>query len=117
LGQKAIEPEQSQGWTINEMVGLGGVCLYAVMSCGPLLKKMKSVQQGKTFEPQETAEHKEAEQELVHNDATATIEFVGYLTMLLREEKYDDSFEPCARCGVTQESDVHRRVIPIEGIK
>lgn len=114
---KAIEPEQADGWTVDEMVGLAGACFFALLSHGPLLRKAAAKMLGKKLEPSETAEHKEADDQLVFNDLHDTIEFAGHLTMLVHDQEYDHNFEELVRCGVTQEGEVKKTVVPIEGCK
>jgi len=117
LGEgKPIEPEQT-AWTVNEMVGLAGACFFGLLSHGPLLRKAAADMQGKKLEPSEATEHQEADDELVFNDLRGAIEFVGYLTMLVNDQEYDDNYEKLVRCGVTQEGQVTRKVGPIEGYK
>jgi len=113
---KPIEPEQT-AWTVNEMVGLAGACFFGLLSHGPLLRKAAADMQGKKLEPSEATEHQEADDELVFNDLHAVIEFVGHLTMLVHDQEYDNNYEELVRCGVTQEGQVKKKVVPIEGYK
>lgn len=112
-----IEAEQANGWTVDEMVGLAGACFFGLLSHGPLLRKAAADMQGRKLEPSETTEHQEADDELVINDIHAAIEFVGHLTTLVQDNEYDNSFEEIVRCGVTQEGEVSRKVVPIQGYK
>ena len=114
---RAIEPEQAEGWSVDEMIGLAGACFFGLLSHGPLLRKAAADIQGKKLEPSETAEHKEADDQLVFNDLHGAIEFVGHLTMLVHDQEYDNNFEELVRYGVTQEGQVKKTVVPIEGYK
>jgi len=113
---KTIEPEQAN-WTVNEMVGLAGACFFGLLSHGPLLRKAAADMQGKKLEPPVATEHQEADDELVFNDLHSAIEFVSYLTRLVRDREYDNNFEEFVRCCVTQEGQVTKNVVPIEGCK
>ena len=113
---KTIKPEQAN-WTVNEMVGLAGACFFCLLSHGPLLRKVAADMQGKKLEPSETTEHQEADDELVFNDLHSAIEFVSHLTMLVRDQEYDNNFEELVQCCVTQEGQVTKRIVPIGGYK
>jgi hypothetical protein len=112
-----IEPDQAEGWTVDEMVALAGACFLGLLSHGPLLRKAACELKGETVIPPEAAEHREADDELIANDLHGAIEFVGSLTALVRDEEYDDSFEEVIRCLVTQVGNVRGKVMPFEGFK
>lgn len=64
-------------------------------------------------------EHAEAEEQLVFDDLIGAIEFVGHLTMLIRDGGYDDAFEDLVQCLVTSETETDRqgKVTPVKGFK
>lgn len=105
------------GWTVNEMAGLAGACFFVIMSHGPLLRGAAAEMQGRTLESSNTAEHAEADDELISSDLHAAIEWIGNLTMLVWDGKYDEAFEELVICGATQEGDTEKRIAPIEGFK
>jgi len=114
---KSISPEQPTEWTVTEMVGLAGACFFAISSHGPLLRTALAKRQGKASESSQTAEHREADGELILNDIHAAIEFIGQLTMLISDQKYDEAFENFVQVGVSQDGQLERTVIPLTGCK
>ena len=112
-----IKPEREGGWTVDEMVALAGACFFGLLSHGPLLRKAACEMTGKTMTPSESAEHREADQELINSDLHGAIEFAGTLTALVLDGQYDEQFGELVRCGVSQEGQVSGRLVPVEGFK
>ena len=114
---KNIEPQDPAGWTVNEMASFGGACFCAILSHGPISKAMAEMK-GETLQEPEHPEHREADEELLFNDIHAAFEFIAQLTMLIKDEVYDETFEEHVQCGVSQEVNViSKQVAPITGFK
>lgn len=102
--------------TIDEMVGLAGACFFALMSHGPIIRKMAAEMQGKELETPQTQEHAEADDEMIFSDLHAAIEFSGHLTMMVKDGLYDDRCEELVRCFVSQDGD-QKQLHQFEGFK
>ena len=114
---KNIEPQDPAGWTVNEMASLGGAFFFGILSHGPLLQRAAAEMQSKIIETEEHPEHKEATDEMICNDIHAAFEFIGQLTMLIKDEVYDEAYEEYIQCGVTQSGDTSKQLTPMIGFK
>jgi hypothetical protein len=102
--------------TVDEMVALAGACFFALMSHGPILRRMAAQMQNQALPESQASEHAEADEEMVFNDLHAAIEFSAHLTMLVHDGGYDQQCEPVVQCLVTQD-DGQKRVLPVSGFK
>src|SRR5262249_44464647 len=76
-------------WYIHNMMAAAGACYFAPMSHGPLsLKEMPGAWE------KFPAEHREAREQTLFDDLSDAIAFYGHLTMLVKDGKFDDHFEP-----------------------
>jgi hypothetical protein len=114
----SIKPiDFSDNWTIDDMLGLAGACMFAIGSHGPLLRKAAAEIQGMTLEDSEAPEHIEADDELVANDVCGAIQLAANFTHYVKESLYDKSFDEIVRCLVTQKEQAEIHIRPISGFK
>jgi len=102
--------------SVDEMVAMAGACFFGLLSHGPLLRKAAGEMQGVALDPPGTREHAEADDAMVYADTRAAIEFVGHLTMLIRDGEYDEDFEEQVRC-LLSDADGQKQVAPVQGFK
>ena len=100
--------------TADDMVQLAGACFFALQSHGPMIKQAVAEMKGEEYEPPETTEYREAEDETILADLHGAIEFVGHLSMLVQDGEYDEKCEPVLRCVLFGRD---HKVHPVEGFK
>lgn len=71
-----------RAWREPEQSATAGAYFFALLSHGPLIRKVAAEMQGLDLEKPEHSEHKGADDEMVFNDIHAGVEFAAHLTML-----------------------------------
>jgi hypothetical protein len=96
---KTIAPASAAGWSQFDMLQLAGACFFAALSQGP-----PAAQQ--------------TDEATFRGDMHAAIEFYAYLTSTVRDQHYDEAFEPHLEatlgCG---DREGQPQVAPIRGFK
>jgi hypothetical protein len=105
---KSIDGIQS----VDDILTLGGVCLFLAMGQGPALEK--AVDWSKI--PAEQQPDEDEEEDTFVEDLHAAIEYYAQLTLLVANGDYDDYFDPNHKAIVLIEAG-EKTVIPIEGIR
>lgn len=100
-------------WTGNDMLALAGACSFGAMSQGPQSFWLKEL-------PAEMhPEHREQKEEAFMHDLEAAIGFYRQLTMLLKDDEYDQALQPecLALVSKTVEGEEHLTMKPVKGFK
>lgn len=111
ISGKAIDAPANGQWSINDMLRLAGACFFAAQSHGP------PKYWGTGLPAERHQEIHEADDERLDSYLSAAIAMYGHLTMLVKDNEYDDHFEPEVTAIVSQTGDVHRQVKPLKGYK
>ena len=101
-----------EGWSINDMMALGGACFFAAMSHGPILDKVRGIDTSKL-----PHEHREAREDTLMQDLHDAIEFYGQLTSLVADSRFDPEYEPNVVALVFTDADGKKQLIPHKGFK
>jgi hypothetical protein len=109
-GQPVIPPG-IDAWDINSILALAGACYFAAMSHGPLsLKNLPGIWEKLPLE------QREAREETLSADLHLAIEFYGQLTMFVKDEEFDESFDPHVE-AIVYEHDGRKSVQPHVGFR
>ena len=103
---KSIDGVQS----VDDILALGGACLFLAMSQGPALQQ--AVDWSKV--PPEQQPEGEEEDTFVE-DLHAAVEYYAQLTLLVANGDYDEYFEPRHKAIVMIEQG-EKTVVPVEGM-
>lgn len=107
---RAIAPSDG-GWTGNEMLAVAGACFYGAWSQGAQSFWLREL-------PDEMhAEHREAAEEKFDHDLHAAVALYCHLTMLVKDESFDEQFAPEVMALVSQQGDTKKSVLPLKGVK
>jgi hypothetical protein len=97
-------------WSIHTMLALAGVLHFAAMTHGPLHHALSSEQEKKL-----PPEHREAREETLYQDLALAIEFQSHLAMLVKDDEFDDAFEPLVQAVVYKDARGEKGMVPVRG--
>ena len=98
--------------SVDDILALGGACLFLAMGQGPALSK--AVDWSKV-PPEQQPEETDEEEDTFIEDLHAAIEYYAQLTLLVANGDYDDYFDPRHKAIVMIEQG-EKTVVPVEGM-
>lgn len=103
--------------TVDDFAALAGACFFAIMSHGPIMRKVMAEAEGREYEEPAHPEHREAQEEEIYKDIHAAIEYYGQMTMLVADGQYDQHFEPQHKAAVSVDDKGELHVSVLSGAR
>ena len=103
----ALTPDGPWGWSVDDMVRLAGVLLYAIATHTPqILEDARKMPE--EFRDDPRGEH-------LQRDITAAVEFNAYLTGLVANDEFDALHQSPFIAGIKDRND-GRKIYPLRGV-
>jgi hypothetical protein len=102
-----LAPDGPWGWSVDDMVRLAGVLLYAIAAHTPQILE-EAQKMPPEFRDDPRGEH-------LQRDITAAVEFNAYLSGLVANDEFDALHESPFIAGIKDRAD-GRKIYPLRGV-